>query len=570
MRGFHLKQPKNISRRLFLKGSGGAVLALPILPSLLPRETWAQSVAPVKRYFNFVGGYDYGHHQHWFPTLNQPSQIYTPSNGDYAFRYQPLNTFVSPTSTNDLSLILGNRMNPLVNKMNIFRALNFHTRIAHGQGHMLGNVAATDGHDTQVVLLKKLRTIDQVLANNRRFTPYTQDPLILSSTYNSYSFAGDTLGNINQVGRRWPEPYALFDSLFNGRIEGGTTTTTVPHRRRDILTRVLGDYQRVTNGRNISSADRLILDNIMDQLSDIQARLPGGTVTSVSGCTFSNINTNQTRTDNIAPDLYNVEQHAYAFQLYARIFAAAASCDIHRVFGFHTSISDHFDRNNAEDFHQGHSHKPWTTIAENNNRVNHVWMAQIWRMYMDNFLAPLTLTLNSMQDTNGKSILDNSLVHATFESSVVHSDMNRPCLMIGGANGSLNTGYLIDYSRREFGPHRLQGDNFDVNPADSTFGHSYYGQHYNRSLTTILKAMGLNPSEYEDDTINQFFRGRTDSRIGAQNNGISNVGGYGHIGSEFSGTTWNISTADLYTQEYGRHNYHFYKESLPLPPGSQS
>lgn len=551
---------------MFLKGTGGAALALPLLPSLLPREAWGQTAGATKRYFNFVGGYDYGHHQHWYPTLNQPSQMHTPANGDFAFRYQALNTFASPSSNTNLSLILGNRLNPLVNKMNIFRALNLHTRIAHGQGHMLGNIAASDGHDTQVTTLKRLRTIDQVLATNRNFTPHTRDPLILSPE-SSYSYQGDTLGNISRVGGRWPKPHELFNSLFNGIPEGGGTSTTPAHPRRDILTRVMQDYQRVINGRTISANDKSILNNIMDQISDIQSRLPGSTTTSTAGCRYSNIDVNQSMTDGISAQNYNVQNQAYAYQMYARIFAAAASCDIHRVFGFHTNISSFFDRNNAEDFHQGHSHKPWDVIVENNNRINHQWMAEIWRMYVDNFVAPLALALDGINDTNGKTLLDNSLVHMTLESSTVHNDSNKPCLMIGGAGGALNTGYLIDYSRRDLGPCRMQGDNFNENPASAQFGHAYHGQHYNRSLTTVLRAMGLNPSEYEDSTINQFFRGRTDGAIGTQNNGISNVGGYGHIGSDVSGV-WYYTISELRTLEYGRQNYHFYKEMLPLPPGS--
>lgn len=553
---------------MFLKGTGGAALALPLLPSLLPREAWAQNVSPTKRYFNFVGGYDYGHHQHWFPTLNQPSQMHSPANGDQAFRYQALNTFVSPTSTSNLSLILGNRLNPLVNKMNIFRALNLHTRIAHGQGHMLGNIAASDGHDTLVTSLKRLRTIDQVLAGNRNFTPHTRDPLILSPN-SAYSFQGDALGNVSRVGARWPKPHELFNTLFTGISEGGGTTTTPAHPRRDILTRVMEDYQRVINGRTISSNDKNVLNNIMDQISDIQARLPGATTTSMAGCRYSNVDVALSSTDGVQAYNYNPQSHGYAFQMYARIFAAAASCDLHRVFGFHVSIPDFFDRHNSEDFHQGHSHRPWDVVAENGNRVNHQWMAEIWRMYVDNFVAPLALALNSINDTNGRTILDNSLVHMTLESSTVHCDSNKPCLMIGGAGGALNTGYLIDYSRRELGPASMQGDNFNENPSSGQFGHAYHGLHYNRSLTTVLRAMGLNPSEYEDSSINTYFRGRSDGAIGSQNNGISNVGGYGHIGTENSGV-WYYTTAQLRSQEYARQNYHFYKEMLPLPPGSMS
>lgn len=556
-----------MSRRLFLKGTGGFTLAIPLLPSLLPRETWAQNITPVKRYFNLVGGYDYGHHQNWFPTLNQLSTVHTPANGDQVFRYQRLSSFLS-SPTQDLSVILGNRLNPYVNKMNIFRGLNLHTRIGHGSGHMLGNIAASDGHDTQVTSLRRLPTIDQVLAASRNFNPNARTPLILS-TGSTYSYARDGAGNVTRASGRWAEPHELFQSLFNVNgmpipENGGSTTSQ--HPRRDVLSRVMEDYRTVRGGRNISTADRQILDTALDRISDIQARM-GVTVTA-AGCRYSAIDTTRSRNDGIAAGSYNTLNHGYAFELYALIFAAAASCDLNRVFGLHLSIPDNpFDRNNSEDFHQGHSHRPWDVIAENNNRVNHRYMGDIWRTHVDNFLAPLVASLDSQPDIGGTTLLDNSLVHMTLESSVVHSDANKPCLMIGRAGGALNTGYMIDYSRRELGPAEMQGDNFNNNPSSPQFGHSYHGLHYNRSLTTILRAMGLSPAEYEDPTINTFFQGRSDSLLGAQNNGVTRVGGYGHIGSQQSGV-WYYSNAQLYSQEYARQNYHFYKESLPLPPGS--
>lgn len=565
-----MKKKNQVSRRMFLKGAGGISLAIPFLPSLLPRQAWSQSVTPIKRYFNIVGGYDYGHHQNWFPTLNQLSQVYTPSNGDQTIRYQRLSSFL-PNSNSILSPMLGNRLNPYVNKMNILRGLNLHTRIAHGRGHMLGNIAATDGHDTRVTGLKPLPTIDQVLAANRNFTPHSNDPLIIGSS--SYSYIRSAGGTVSQASTNTPKPNVLFNQLFvpggNPIPEGGGGGTTTPaHPRRDILTRVLEDYRKVRRGRNISSTDAQILDNTMDRYSDILSRLGETTTVATSGCSYSTINTSAAASDGRGSFWdYNPESHAYAFEMYARIFAAAASCDLRRVFNLHTSIPDFFDRNSAEDFHQGHSHQPWAVIASNGNRVNHQYMGEIWRLYIDTFLARLVSELDSFSEAGGRSILDNSLVHMTLESSTVHSDYNKPCLLIGSAAGALTTGHMIDYSRRELGVHPEQGDNFDNNPASARFGHVYYGVHYNRSLTTILQAMGLAPADYEDPTINTFFQGRTDGRIGAVNNGISRIGGYGHIGSENSGV-WYYNDSQLYSQQYARYNYHFYKNSLPFPPSS--
>ena len=42
------------SRRMFLQGAGGAVLAIPTLTSLLPRAARAQAAAPSVRYVQWV------------------------------------------------------------------------------------------------------------------------------------------------------------------------------------------------------------------------------------------------------------------------------------------------------------------------------------------------------------------------------------------------------------------------------------------------------------------------------------------------------------------------------------
>lgn len=555
---------RSISRRMFLQGAGGYALAIPFLPSLLPRTAWGQQTAIIKRYFNIVGNYDYGHHQHWFPTLAELPLAHTPANGDQAFRYQTLRSYV-PNSNSILSPIFGSGLNPYVNKMNLFRGLNLHTRIAHGRGHMLGSIRESDGHDSTVTSLKALPTIDQVLGSTRSFTPHNVDPLNIG---HAYSYRKDAAGNVTRASYRFDKPHTLFASLFrpggNPIPETGNTSTQASPRA-DVLSRVMEDYGRVVNGRQISAVDRQILDNALDRISDIQKKL--GITTAVAGCQYSDINPTPAAQDGV-PSLYEYSwlTHPHAFRLYAEIFAAAASCDLHRVFNFHNGIPESFDRHSSEDFHQGHSHQPWAMVASNGNKTNHIYMGEIWRLLIDNFLVHLVRELDSIPEGNGRSILDNSLVHMTLESSTLHNDSSKPCLMIGSAGGALTTGHYIDYSRRNI-IATMQGDLFTTDPNDSRFGHCYAGIHYNRSLTTILRAMGLQPAQYEDPTINTFFQGRTDGLIGAQNNGISRIGGYGHIGAERSGV-WDYTDAQMYSMEYARQNYNFYKDSLPMPPGS--
>ena len=45
-----MKTQKQLQRRMFLKGAGGAVLALPFLESLVPRRAVGQTATPPKRF----------------------------------------------------------------------------------------------------------------------------------------------------------------------------------------------------------------------------------------------------------------------------------------------------------------------------------------------------------------------------------------------------------------------------------------------------------------------------------------------------------------------------------------
>ena len=55
-----------VSRRQFLRGAGGAVLALPLLPSLLPRDVEAQALAQASAERYFV------HMTTWHATFQEP------------------------------------------------------------------------------------------------------------------------------------------------------------------------------------------------------------------------------------------------------------------------------------------------------------------------------------------------------------------------------------------------------------------------------------------------------------------------------------------------------------------
>ena len=557
-RGIEKMKYDKVSRRMFLQGLG-SLLPMPFLISLAPRELWAQSSQTIRRYISIQGNYDYGKHQNWFPSMNRPSQVLNPGNGDAPLYYQPLRSYLSST-TAPLSLIFGNHLNPYLNHVNIIRGLDQSTRLAHGLGHTMGNIAATDGHDPEAARLRPLRTIDQVLRDNTRFNPRNRDVAVLGNQ--SRSFRRDPSGNIVRATTAWPHTRGAFDYLFDGGSlpESGTTTVPVAHPRRDLLNNVMEDYTRVKNGRQISAQDRIALDNALDLIADIQRNLAGSEQTVSGTCRYRHI-----ATDHNTPSFYRGTQ---AMRAYADMIVAAIMCDVTRVFSLSSTLEEWgantYDVHPSEDFHQGHSHIPFSVV---NGKVNWQYMGEIQNDHVRYLIAPLIQGLASATDpSNGQTYLHNSLVHYTLECSQVHGMNSTPCMLAGNAGGNLTSGYMLDYSDRSR-IHAMCADNFDPNPNHERFSHEYVGIPLNRLFNTVLQSMGLQPSEYEDNTINTHFQGRSDGHYGAINNGISRMGGYGHWGPHYADRNGGWING-IYIPRQASFNLHHFKNPLVMPPTS--
>ncbi len=472
-------------------------------------------------------------------------------NGDRTLYYAPLSSYLT-SSTAPLSVALGNVLNSRLGNINLIRGLDWSSRIAHGQGYIFGNYRSNDHHETQSAQMSPLRTIDQVLRDNARFNTRGRDVALLGN--DSRSYRRDSSGNIVNANAVASDLRGTYNYLFDGgRLPEGTggTTTPVAHPRTASLNGVMEDYARVRNGRQISSTDRLSLDNAMDLLADIQRALPGTQQPSGGVCRHTNLaGTNA--------DLYFMNEATMT--LMANMITAAIMCDVTRIFMFNAWINENLhDRNPNEDFHQGHSHTPWSTV---NGKVNWQHMAEVQHTYIRGFVAPLINGLASATDpSNGQTYLYNSLVHHTIECSQVHGLNSQPCLLAGNAGGALPSGYLLDYTDRSR-PHRWVADSFSNNPSDPRFAHEYAGVPVNRIFNTILQSMGLTPSEYENSSLNTHFQNQTSGRWGAINNGIANMGGYGHWGPPTSGAGQD------YFDRMPNFNLHHFKSVLPMPPRS--
>lgn len=542
-----------MSRRMFLQGAG-TMLPIPFLASMVPRELWAQSnnMKVPRRYIVFTSYFDYGRHEHWFPNLAQPMFSLNPGNGDQTLRYAPLRSYLT-SSTAPLSRVFGNQLNAHLDSINLIRGLDQSTRIAHGQGHILGNIRDTDLHEAMVEGLSRMRTIDQVLRDHPGFNDINKDVAVVGFPL-SCSYRRGANGQISNVPVSAKSPLELYNYLFNsGRLpETSGNQVITPHNRYSQLNAVMEDYRRVKGGKQISASDRQVLDNALDKISDVLKTL-GGTTVPAGSCQHKNVASNS-YTQNRFWD------HEPTMRSFADMITAGIMCDVTRIFVVNMYPNEAFyDKHPVEGFHNGHSHTPWDVV---NGKVNHEYMAEIQNDFVRNLLSRFINNLaGSIDPVNGKTYLYNSLVHYTLESSQLHGMNSSPAFLAGNAGGRLNTGYYLDYTDRSR-PHTWVADGFSTSTSSPQFAHEYVGIPYNRLFNTILQVMGLTPADYEDNSINTHFENRNDGRYGAINNGIVKMGGYGHWGPPTSTYT------DRYMRRQALYNLHFFKNPLVLPANS--
>ncbi len=504
-----------INRRMFLQGSGGALVSIPFLTSLLPRETWAQTApAVIKRFMTIHTNYDIGHNSYWMPNngsttqirnLPQPNRVATGINGHHDVRYQPLREF-APTNSSVLSPLYGAVLSPYLESMNILRSLDLTNRYGHGHAHVMGGIL----HDDHVSSgFQKIPTIDYLLNNNKRFNP---NGLPLITTQYSGEALSQSISGSNVVSTSRTSD--LYNGLFaNGSFPESSQSGTTTHPRSSVMNRVMEDYTRIRNSRNISSEDKLILDNVFDKFSDIQKSF---TTTSTAQCQYKTL-------ANKGAGVHN----AIEGKVLADLITASFMCDSTRVISFQLDTSYGLGVVDGQEFdHQITSHDPFLFT---NGKYQWQRMGDRQAYVIKNLVAPLVQNLSSVTEANGKSILYNSLLNVSYEAGQVHGWGSVPAILFGNAGGAITSGNYIDYADRAKGS--FDGSEFSQTPEDRVpgalkFANNWHGVSQNRLLVTILQAMGITPAEYENNALNSQLYNRTD--IGALNNNISNIGGYGY------------------------------------------
>jgi hypothetical protein len=486
---------------MFLCGAGGALLAIPTLDSLLPAPLAAQPPASPRRLFALFSRNGFPNTD-WYPTSAPPgyrlrdavypgtdkadgtTHLHLRLPEDPAHAFAPLSDFGSA----GLSTILGPSLVPFHDKLTLLRGVDFANYCGHNHGAYYGNYAACTADATGS--LPDIPTIDQVLAYSDRFYPelpvrrslHVGTGMPHSFSYSDYGIEG---GAIEQQSC-FLDPRRVWDTMFAGLAPAPDEPAEHPNRR--LLDVVREDYARVLRHRRLGANDRLTLDRHMSLLADIQSEL--ASLDAVM-CEPPDAPPSFNHRAPYAAMHDGVEAFRQSCGLLIDLCVAAVRCDLTRVVTFNIGEALHDGSGSWEgSFHSSadvpsdwhhYAHDAFASESSMRNLVG------INRFIANELFVPLLERLD-VEEADGRTFLDNSLVCWGAELGPQHWNVTVPTLLAGSAGGALRTGRYIDYSQWE--------QSYAVR---QEYGVLVPGIPHNRLLVTILQAMGLSPEDYERD-----------------------------------------------------------------------
>ncbi len=501
-----MTQDRKQSRRFFLRGAGGAMLALPFLSSLLPRHVQAQSATGPKR-FIVVKTFSTQLIRQWYPALNGNGYSlrdanYSGSKADgttlltqkvdsaLPYTWAPMRDFETPTG---ISGIIGENLNRYLDQLTLVRGLDFLPSVNHNFGGLLGNFGScTNATPCDADAEPDVPTIDQVLAYSSKFYPETPAQRymhISQGVVDSMSYSdGGQGGSVEQLKAR-TNPVDVFNDLFAGLDPApmmDQTDAPVANGKDALLVdKVVEQYKTLRQSPRLSAEDKEKVDQYVNLMAELQAKL---SVKQVLSCTKPA--EPQSLENNQETDPSDIQTK---WDLHLDLVQAALMCDRTRIvtIGVHKALGpgpDPDDPTLAGHFHsENASGGTWHGLAHDWGNENSRRMLQgINRWVSNEFFAKLLDRLDVAEGE--RTLLDNSLVYWGNELGFNHIAYSVPCLLAGSAGGAIQPGRYLDYIDWDGKSFFSQED-----------GNVIKGIPHNRFLVSVLQAMGLSPEDYERD-----------------------------------------------------------------------
>lgn len=464
-----------VSRRMFLQGSGKLAVMVPFMGSLVSRSANAATV--VKPRFIFISCQNGGQlHEQWFPSqMPMTSNSLYPANS--SINGMPQHNYftggINFSTTNGISPIFDQKFNSLVSKMNFIKGLDQRFGIFgnHHGAPLLGNVRAAH---SSMGFCPSIATIDQLMANSDNFYPNNGDGYVRSISINPFQngrHTGHYFSNpFNRTGSiDYVPSVQTANSIFRALFDNTSAVSGAPVST-SLVDGVLEDYKRVRNSRDLAGSEKVMLDEYIDKLAQLETKLNTDVVPNIAQCR------NLTAPSTVSgTEIQNLN-------LIIDMLVLAFQCDRSRV------ATLHFNKVNGKGEGSSHTVGDWHWASHNTtDPLGMQVMLDIYKWVADNALYPLVSKMDAVVEANGLTMLDNSIVHfATSSANSAHNPKNLPTLLFGSAGGFFKTGNYIDY----------------VNRGARRFGNlSEYGILHNQYLTNIMVAMGLKKSDWDMNSL---------------------------------------------------------------------
>ncbi|MBR57534.1 MAG: hypothetical protein CMH54_05680 [Myxococcales bacterium] len=488
-----------MNRRQFLRGAGGAALAIPFLPSMVSRA-FASCSDPgaIPKCFFAIGT---GHGGIWGSNMYPSDSLLTQSM-DYAgqqVRYGnlPAQTSLSPTCT-------AQALTPeLISKFNVLRAIDIPYRIGHHSGGYLGNFAQTVGTSIEGTDASRFTTatIDQIIAWSDNF--YCENDLNALMTQRSFcTVNGDLSWNFaspaTKSGNVVPMPSHTNNlELFRYFFDPGTAYNGVDVH---IIDRVKQSYARLRAHPRISHGDRMRLDQHVERMFEIERKLQVvSQLQNIPPSPGSDSNVYWTHHS----FRHDPEENRLYFDLMNDVIVAAFTAGISRVGTCYNNV--HFADQAINDWHGQVAH------ASMGADVAQGWTLGFNQGTFEHIMVNLAEKMNNVPMSDGTTLLDNSLILFVQEAGqTTHhtGTTSYPIVTAGSAGGFFNTGLYVDFGNQNI----TYNDLAELNASNSAIQLEHPGLYYNQFLDNVLRSMGVQPTEYG---------GFTDYTTGAA------TGGYG-------------------------------------------
>ncbi|HVQ25642.1 MAG TPA: DUF1552 domain-containing protein, partial [Planctomycetota bacterium] len=244
----------SFNRRELLKSLGAAAVALPVLPSLLPRSAEAQAARPPLR-FVFIMNRNGQMERNFYPSVTgtqvQP-ELYTARLADL---------------TGDVSPIFSTAYAGLKTKMSIMRGLDIvastsdHCRTTFLCGVRPVGAMGTEGNEPSFGA-----SIDWLLERSAAF--YPQAPRLRAARFSISPGRGFSFSNNNGTIASLPyiaTDQGLFNNVFAGFTGGGGTPTVDPAARRSaVIDATTARFALLQQNRRLGSLDKQRLQQHSD------------------------------------------------------------------------------------------------------------------------------------------------------------------------------------------------------------------------------------------------------------------------------------------------------------------